>query len=255
MLSIVEPLCIPMPHVKLGQIAWLFFVKLWRKQQQSTNFSVAIFVFRYRRHFKSNTIILGSFKNQKTCLCTKERLFFCYWQQGLLYILWWDISFFMYYSSYILGPASLHELAISQAGKSNNTIQRISKITTKHYKSRLPEVLPKDTNILRDISNLPSRTPLCLAARPNDEEINGIARINTMLSNFIVTYFFKLLAHKFRNILYQEFLLIWWKVKEVENNSSNIAKAYIIIHIFLLSYQIRIQVALSQYVVAFIGPC
>jgi hypothetical protein len=45
-----------------------------------------------------------------------------------------------------------------------------------------------------------------LAARPADTELNAITRTNNMLSNFVVSYFFKILQSSFSNILYQEFI-------------------------------------------------
>jgi hypothetical protein len=60
---------------------------------------------------------------------------------------------------------------------------------------------------LNDITNTPRLPPpICLAARPADAELNAITRTNNMLSNFVVSYFFKILQSSFSNILYQEFL-------------------------------------------------
>eukprot|EP00590_Aulacoseira_subarctica_P004874 CAMPEP_0172428312 /NCGR_PEP_ID=MMETSP1064-20121228/45813_1 /TAXON_ID=202472 /ORGANISM="Aulacoseira subarctica , Strain CCAP 1002/5" /LENGTH=416 /DNA_ID=CAMNT_0013173021 /DNA_START=1443 /DNA_END=2689 /DNA_ORIENTATION=- len=61
------------------------------------------------------------------------------------------------------------------------------------------------SRVLRDITNS-LRPPLCLAARPNNAELSLITRTNNMLSNFVVSYFFKILQANFPNILYQEFL-------------------------------------------------
>ena len=52
----------------------------------------------------------------------------------------------------------------------------------------------RSDNALCDITNLPLCPPWCLAARPDDVELNAITRVNNMLSNFVVTYFFKVLA-------------------------------------------------------------
>jgi len=86
----------------------------------------------------------------------------------------------------------------------------------------------RQRNVLRDITNFYSRPPPCstahpncnahitnvfharpplfLAARPDDAELHAITRTNNMLSNFVVSYFFKILACNFPSILYQEFL-------------------------------------------------
>lgn len=60
---------------------------------------------------------------------------------------------------------------------------------------------------LRDITNIPpDRHPLCSAARQDTVELNAIIKKNFMLSNFVVTYFFKNLQLTFPNILFKEFL-------------------------------------------------
>jgi len=60
---------------------------------------------------------------------------------------------------------------------------------------------------LNDITNtLRLPPPICLAARPADAELNAITRTNNMLSNFVVSYFFKILQSRFSNILFQEIL-------------------------------------------------
>jgi hypothetical protein len=76
----------------------------------------------------------------------------------------------------------------------------------KNCKNKLSGDQAIPSNILCDITNIPPRPPLCLSARPNDIEISQIIRVNNMLSNFVVSYFFKLLSCKFKNILYQEFI-------------------------------------------------
>jgi len=86
--------------------------------------------------------------------------------------------------------------------KNNN--QRSSKLITKHCKKRNSG--DGSNNASREITNLPSHPPICLEARPSDAEINAITRVNNMLSNFVVTYFFKSLEQNFPSILYKEFL-------------------------------------------------
>ena len=44
------------------------------------------------------------------------------------------------------------------------------------------------------------------SARPNDSELANITQVNHMLSNFVVSYFFKIFAGQFENILFTEFL-------------------------------------------------
>lgn len=66
---------------------------------------------------------------------------------------------------------------------------------------------PHNNLVLRDryyrFAKLPS---FMFAAQPADTVINEITRVNNILSNFFITYFFMILAQKFKNILYQEFL-------------------------------------------------
>ena len=94
----------------------------------------------------------------------------------------------------------------------HGTIERPSRNTTRKCKRKLSNDQPCNDFILGDITIstvnvMPSaRNPLCMEARPPDREINAITQTNNMLSNFVVTYFFRLLAHKFHNIIYQEFL-------------------------------------------------
>jgi hypothetical protein len=105
--------------------------------------------------------------------------------------------------------ASLIKTASTEANKSvTNTSQRFSKTFTKHYNSKhsRSKEQPHNHLVLRDITNLPHRPPSYLAARPTDTELNEITRVNNMLSNFVVTYFFLILAQKFPFILYKEFL-------------------------------------------------
>ena len=59
---------------------------------------------------------------------------------------------------------------------------------------------------LGDITNLPSRPPPCLTARPDDATLAHITNVNNMLSNFVVYYFFQILKESFPNILFQQFL-------------------------------------------------
>mmetsp|Transcript_26122 Transcript_26122/g.37475 ORF Transcript_26122/g.37475 Transcript_26122/m.37475 type:complete len:233 (+) Transcript_26122:3661-4359(+) len=59
-----------------------------------------------------------------------------------------------------------------------------------------------DLHPLSDITNRHSDHPI----RPNDNELSSITTINKMLSNFIVSYFFKIIARSFKHILYTEFL-------------------------------------------------
>jgi len=106
-----------------------------------------------------------------------------------------------------LAQTSLDTPAKSDEHKKLETNNKpLSKNTKKNYQSGKSDDSSNNNNILRDITNLPSHPPLYLAARPNDTEINHIVRVNNMLSNWVVSYFFKLLAHKFPNILYKEFL-------------------------------------------------
>ena len=81
--------------------------------------------------------------------------------------------------------------------------------TSRHQKrdNPHPHHNQASSGILRDISNIPpNRPPQCPAARPNSVELNAIAQKNYMLSNFVVSYFFKILQVHFPTILYQEFL-------------------------------------------------
>jgi len=109
---------------------------------------------------------------------------------------------------------SLIKTVSNEANKSvEHTNQRFSKTFSKHYNSKQsqPKKQPHNNLVLKDITNLQDHTPLCLAARPTDTELNGITRVNNMLSNFVVTYFFTLLAKKFPCILYKEFLFDFLK--------------------------------------------
>jgi len=82
-----------------------------------------------------------------------------------------------------------------------------AKNTKKNYTKGKSQFTNESSTIMRDITNLPPMPPpLCLAARPNDAELNIITRVNNMLSNYVVSYFFKILENTFSKILYQEFL-------------------------------------------------
>ena len=59
------------------------------------------------------------------------------------------------------------------------------------FLSRTLHAQSNNIEVLRDITNITSRTPLCLASRPNDTELNDIIKVNNMLSNFVITYFFQ----------------------------------------------------------------
>ena len=63
------------------------------------------------------------------------------------------------------------------------------------------------SKILQDITNSTNNTDRRLnSARPNDAELGRIIQANNMLSNFVVSYFFKIFAGRFGNILFTEFL-------------------------------------------------
>jgi len=61
--------------------------------------------------------------------------------------------------------------------------------------------------ILKDITNVVHTRPLQDIIRPNDNELSSITQVNLMLSNFVITYFFTIMARSLNNILYKEFLL------------------------------------------------
>mmetsp|Transcript_26119 Transcript_26119/g.37467 ORF Transcript_26119/g.37467 Transcript_26119/m.37467 type:complete len:595 (+) Transcript_26119:2042-3826(+) len=65
-----------------------------------------------------------------------------------------------------------------------------------------PTSLPIPSNLLQDITNLPNRTSI----RPHDNELHQIIQLNHMLLNFVVSYFFTILAQSFKTVLYTEFL-------------------------------------------------
>ena len=154
----------------------------------------------------SNDSIPGS---QKLCRCKKERLFFaidfsasCSFCDGIS-------TFYSTSTRISLAQTSVAENSHSDITKRLDTNhQRPTKNIIKRHKSRSnnSSIQSSHAEVLRDITNLTSRPPLCLASRPNDAEINGITKVNNMLSNFVVTYFFQLLSQKFSKILYEEFL-------------------------------------------------
>jgi len=89
----------------------------------------------------------------------------------------------------------------------NTNIASTRKTTKISNANRPSNYTASSTTALRDITNvLHAHPPFCLAARPDDAELHAITRINNMLSHFVVSYFFKILASNFPSILYQEFL-------------------------------------------------
>ena len=67
--------------------------------------------------------------------------------------------------------------------------------------------LVNNVNALKDITNIPNTSERRRSmARPNDSELGKITHVNHMLSNFTVSYFFKVFANRFGNILFTEFL-------------------------------------------------
>ena len=65
----------------------------------------------------------------------------------------------------------------------------------------------KNATVLKDITNLPNNTERRRTmARPIDSDLGKITQVNHMLSNFAVSYFFKIFADHFGNILFTEFL-------------------------------------------------
>jgi len=77
--------------------------------------------------------------------------------------------------------------------------------TKKKYNKGQSYSVENSSRVLRDITNT-LRPPLCVDARPDNVELSTITRMNHMLSNFVVSYFFKILPCNFPSILYQEFL-------------------------------------------------
>ena len=59
---------------------------------------------------------------------------------------------------------------------------------------------------LQDITNLHNIRPIENSTRPVEGEISTIIQPNHILSNFVVSHFFIILAQSFKNILYTEFL-------------------------------------------------
>ena len=68
--------------------------------------------------------------------------------------------------------------------------------------------LSNNAIVFKDITNLTNNTNQRQHLEwPNDSELMGsIIQVNNMLSNFVVSYFFKIFASKFGNILFTEFL-------------------------------------------------
>lgn len=63
------------------------------------------------------------------------------------------------------------------------------------------------SNVLQDITNSTNNTNRrLLSAWPDDDELGKIVQVNNMISNFVVSYFFKIFAGCFGNILFTEFL-------------------------------------------------
>jgi hypothetical protein len=63
-----------------------------------------------------------------------------------------------------------------------------------------------DSHPLQDITNHHNGRLTVHPNRPDDGDLNSITTVNKMLSNFVVSYFFTIIAHSFKNILYTEFL-------------------------------------------------
>jgi hypothetical protein len=61
-------------------------------------------------------------------------------------------------------------------------------------------------SILQDITNKLNSRPMPDPIRPDERELSLITQVNYMLSNFVVSYFFTILARNFNNIVYSEFL-------------------------------------------------
>jgi hypothetical protein len=74
-------------------------------------------------------------------------------------------------------------------------------------KTEISEFDMQPSSVLKDITNLTNNTNRrSHIARPDDSELNRITQVNVMLSNFVVSYFFKIFAGRFDNILFTEFL-------------------------------------------------
>ena len=59
---------------------------------------------------------------------------------------------------------------------------------------------------LQSITNNPESSLIIDAVRPNATELASINQVNVMLSNFVITYFFTILARSHNTIVYREFL-------------------------------------------------
>jgi hypothetical protein len=144
--------------------------------------------------------------NTQWCICKNKRVFFaigfqehCPTCDG--------VSSFLGTSKRIdMVQASSTKTIIAKDNTSMTNVNTTPKNRSKNIQRRQYSTERSINNILRDITNLSPHSPLYLAARPDDTVLNNITRVNNMLSNFVVSYFFKLPDHKFQNVLYQEFL-------------------------------------------------
>ena len=146
--------------------------------------------------------------NPKWCRCENERRFFavdsdtiCAFCQGVS-------PFLSTCRRVLLATASSAEKVIAADSSPLVPVIKPSKNGSRNnsIKTKAHERANADTGILRDITNLSPQSPLFLASRPDDATILAITQVNNMLSNFVISYFFKLMAHHFHDILYQEFL-------------------------------------------------
>jgi hypothetical protein len=170
------------PAVIMNTVRFLNGTFNWKMSRNLTSIDII---------FNQISLNVGVSKNHKPCNCNKDHAFFaiainayCPFCTG--------VSPYMSTETRISSAQALVDKTSTTEKHlcvdSNN--KRSSKDTAKNHNRRLPGVQSNSNNtVLRDITNHSLRSPLCLAARPNDTELNTVTQPNNMLSNFVVSYF------------------------------------------------------------------
>ena len=187
------------PTVIMNAVRFLSGTFQWKLHSTSTSIDVI---------FNKSSTNTGITTNSSTFQCKREKMFFaientatCSFCDGLSPFLSTTTCICLAQAS--CDNWSTFEHCISRG----NNDSRSSKLIMKNSKRRTSGDRLDTNMVLRDITNLPARTLSHILARPADSEINEITRVNNMLSNFVVFYFYRLLANNFPGILYQDFSL------------------------------------------------
>ena len=148
--------------------------------------------------------------NHNICKCTKDHLFFAVETAASCPNFGGISSFFSTSKRVSMAQATLQTIATPDENKLLPDVNMPSKNNEnknrKNFRRNVSRNYSRNRSILHDITNTPPQPPSYLAARPTETDLNKIGHVNNMLSNFVVSYFFKIMAREFQNILYPEFL-------------------------------------------------